>query len=484
MTIQHALQGIAALLALSVAGPSRASEAEDLMLAGRIAEALPVALAEAEAAPGDMEAQERYIDSLLSMGLLGAADATYRSRVESMPSAQSWYLFGRVLVSPDEAERAYRIALESDPEHARSYMGLGAVYRATGQADEAIAAYDRSLALDPTLSESYSGLVQLHAGMGNTEAALSVAERAIQAIPSDPEGYLMKAVLAPDTALATLRAGASAAPKDPRIHATLAEQWLDRGNGEEARAAAMQALDISESFADPALSVLFADEMIRDALDADGYHDLLATRLVEDTNIYAAIGAYDALVERYPDSALPLMSRARLKARQGNIEDAIVDLANAIGNDSGNVEAQAALGLLLLDANRLAEAISVLGQVVRARPGDTRLTISLARAQDTAGEKQAALATMERLQAVRPLHVETTLLMAKLQAETGNSDAAYETLITVAREIPDERLVLALAAASTDVGRTQDAARWLERLAMTSGNPAYSELAEKLRAAQ
>jgi hypothetical protein len=58
MRIQTALCSFAALLALSVAGPSRASDAEDLMLAGRIAEALPVAQAEAEAAPGDMDAQE------------------------------------------------------------------------------------------------------------------------------------------------------------------------------------------------------------------------------------------------------------------------------------------------------------------------------------------------------------------------------------------------------------------------------------------
>ncbi len=482
MRFQTALCSFAALLALSVAGPSRASDAEDLMLAGRIAEALPVAQAEAEAAPGDMEAQERYIDGLLSMGLLGAADATYRARVEAVPTAQSWYLFGRVLVDANEAERAYRIALDSDPEHARSYMGLGAVYRATGQPDEAIAAYDRSLALDPTLAESYSGLVQLHAALGNNETAREVAERAIRAIPSDPEGYLMKAVLSPDTALDTLRAGSTAASNDPRIHAALAEQWLDRSNGAEARTSALRALEISESFADPALSLLFADEMIRGALDSEGYHQLLATRLIEDDNIFAAITAYDALVVQYPQSALPLMSRARLKARQGNTEDAITDLANAIGNDSGNVEAQAALGLLLLESSRLAEAISVLGQVVRARPGDTRLTIALARSQDTAGEKQAALATMDRLRILRPLHVETALLTAKLQAETGDSDKAYETLITVAREIPDERLVLALAAASTDIGRTQDAARWLDRLAMTSGNAAYSELAEKLRA--
>jgi tetratricopeptide (TPR) repeat protein len=484
MRIQTALCSFAALLALSVAGPSRASDAEDLMLAGRIAEALPVAQAEAEAAPGDMDAQERYIDGLLSMGLLGAADATYRARVEAVPSAQSWYLFGRVLVEADEAERAYRIALQSDPEHARSYMGLGAVYRATGRPEEAIDAYDRSLALDPTLSESYSGLVQLHAGLGNNEAARDVAERAIRAIPSDPEGSLMKAILSPESALDTLRTGATAASNDPRIHAALAEQWLDRTNGAEARTSALRALDISESFADPALSLLFAEEMIRGVLDADGYHQLLATRLIEDENIFAAITTYDGLVEQYPESALPLMSRARLKARQGNIDAAITDLANAIGNDSANIEAQAALGLLLLQTGRLAEAISVLGQVVRARPGDTRLTIALAQSQDSGGEKQAALATMERLRGLRPLHVETALLTAKLQAETGDSEKAYETLITVARDIPDERLVLALAAASTDVGRTQDAARWLDRLAMTSGNAAYSELAEKLRAAQ
>ena len=477
------MRAIISVLALLFAAPTLASEAEDLMRAGRIAEALPVARAAAEENTGDIDAQELYIDALLTMRLLGIADQTYRARVEAVPTADSWYLFARVLINPDEAERAYRMALQQDEEHARSYMGLGAIYRATGRPTEALAEYERALSFDATLAEAYAGLVQIHLGLSDTAAAKAIAERAKAAIPNDPEGYLILAQLEPETALATLVDGANQAPGDPRIHAALSERWLDAGNGEEARASARRALAISPSFADPALSLMFADEMAREVLDADGYHDLLSTRIIEETEPFAARRKYDELVERYPQSALPYMSRARVRARAGETTEAIDDLARAITNDAGNLDAQAALGLLLLEADRLSEAQSVLSQVVEARAGDATLALALARAQDEAGERDAAAESVATIREARPLHVEAALMQAKFQAEAGDSEAAYETLITLAREVPDERLVLALAAASKDIGRTADAATWLDQLARSSGNPRYSELADALRRA-
>ena len=58
---------------LTCSASAQESEAERLLRAGRVAEALPVARVEAESAPDDLDAQERYIDALLTMGLIGVA---------------------------------------------------------------------------------------------------------------------------------------------------------------------------------------------------------------------------------------------------------------------------------------------------------------------------------------------------------------------------------------------------------------------------
>lgn len=469
---------------LTCSASAQESEAERLLRAGRVAEALPVARVEAESAPDDLDAQERYIDALLTMGLIGVADEAYRGRLDAQGSANAWYLFGRVLPDAQLAEAAYKRALEEDPNHARALMGLGAVYRATGNAPAAERYYTLALERDATLSEAYSGLLQIQLGTGRPAEALATARAARAANPSDPDAYLALAALEPERALDTLQTGVTRAGTDPRLHASLAEAYLDRGQGAQAKLAAERALDISPSFADPALSLLFAEEMARGALDADGYHGLLGTRLVEQDDPFDALARYTDLIERYPESALTYLSRARVRAGQGNLDGAIADLANAIGNDPQNLEAQATLGLLLLRAERLSEAIAVLDRVVTSRPGDATLAIALSRAQEQSGDRAAALATIATAREARPLHVEAALEDAKLRAMGGDREGAYEVLVTVAREVPDERLILALAAASKELGRMDEAARWLDGLAARSGNEAYRELAARLRSGQ
>ncbi len=471
-----------ALLATLPVAAAAVRPAERLLYAGNLGEGLPAAQGEAEAAPSDLDAQERYIDSLLSMGLLGAADAVYRARVEASPTADSWYLFGRVLIVPEEAVRAYQIALESDPGHSRSHMGLGAVYRATGRFDEAETEYKITLEHDQTLTEARSGLVATQLALERSGDALTTAHLAIEAVPNDPDAYLAVAALAPQDSVDVLSVAAVRASADPRVHAALAEAHLDRGNGQGALVASEHALLVSPSFIDPALSLLFAKEMVAETLDADGYHGLLSGRLIEDEDDFAALAHYDALVGNYAGSSLPLMARARVLSRQGNTERAISDLAAAVGLDPSNQEAQAALGILLLEAGRIEESVTVLERVVERREGDATLALALSRSHEAAGNRPAALQTLATVRRTRPLHVEAALHHARLLSEGGDSQAAYEVLLTVAGELPDARIVLGLAAAAVDVGKTSEAADLLGMIAASTGNDAFATMAERLRA--
>ena len=105
-----------ALLVLLVWSPVSlaASEVEALLWSGRVAEALPAAQAEAEAAPADLAAHERYIDILLSLGMPSLADATYRERLGETPDADSHYLLGRAVITAEEAQVLYGEALRLD----------------------------------------------------------------------------------------------------------------------------------------------------------------------------------------------------------------------------------------------------------------------------------------------------------------------------------------------------------------------------------
>ena len=65
------------------------------MLSGRVDEALPVARQEAFEDPANLDAQERYIDLLLTVGMAGMAEQTYRDRVQQAPmDADAHYLLG------------------------------------------------------------------------------------------------------------------------------------------------------------------------------------------------------------------------------------------------------------------------------------------------------------------------------------------------------------------------------------------------------
>jgi protein O-GlcNAc transferase len=469
--------------ALSVAGPASAiTPAEALMLSGRLGDALPMARAEATVAPDDLDVQERYIDALLTVGLIGLADQTYRARVEDRNDADSWYLFGRALVHPDDSLRAFDHALTLDVGHARSHMGRGAVLRGTGRIADAEAAYLRAVELDPRLGEAWSGLVAVRVAAGRSDEALAAARDAVRTIPSDPDGWLNVATLDPANAAETLQRGSLVAGADPRIHASLAEAWLDRGNGDGAHIAATRALSLAPGMADPALSLLFAEAMIDGVLDADGYHDLLSLRLVEERDLREALTRADGLVGRYPRCALPYMSRARIRALTGDRDGAIGDLALAMGYDPDNLDAQGSLGLLLVDAGRQDEAVGVLARVVQRRPGDATLSVALARAQYAAGDRAGALETIRAIRGARPLHVEAALEHARLLSEAGDRQGAYDVIARVLRDVPDERLVLAMAAAARDLGRTAEAVTLIEQLASSTGDARWADLARRLRA--
>jgi tetratricopeptide (TPR) repeat protein len=460
-----------------------APRAEELMLAGRLREALPAAKAEANAAPTDVDAQERYIDVLLTLGLPQIAADTYRARLAAAPGdADLHYLVGRSVPTAEDASEAYERALRIDPDHARSHMGMGAVHRSLDDLEDAEVAYRRAVGLDPGLSEAWAGLGVTLVSQGRWEEALAAARNGMKYAPDEADAYLAVAVLAPAETEAVIARAVVAAPLDPRVHAAQAELLLERGDGAGARRSVDRALAIDPSQPDALLMAMFADAQVAQTLDAAGYRALVANQRRESEDPAAALDAYDGLIGQYPHCPLPFMSRARVRSGLGDGAGARSDLEKALALDPGNVEAQGAFGLLLYTQGRSAEARPWLDEASRKRPDDASLCMAAAMAAADSGDGRGAMQRMATASDRWPYDTRVALTRAQILSRNGELETAYLVLREALARAPEIRVALALAAAARDTGRFGEAASILEEMGRLMGDARFAEVASRLRA--
>lgn len=460
-----------------------ATPGEDLMSAGRLAEAYPVVQAEAEQAPTDVAAQERWIDLLLTLGLADVAVAECKTRVDAAPgSADAHYLLARALPTAEAADAEYDKALAIDANHARSLMGKGAVYRAKGRSADAETSYARAVAIDPSLTEAWTGLVTARLQRGDQDGAIAAAQASVTQNGGAADGWLAEAVLDPTDAEHVLATAAKKFPRDPRVFIALAEVRLAHGDGKAAGEAVAKALAIDPDRSEARLASMFAASEAAGTLDAVGYKELIGTQGIESSDPMGAAAKYDAMVERYPSCPLVFMSRARVKARGGDSAGAEADLRTALKFDPQNDEAQAALGIVLRDQKRYADARPYLEHAQAARPSDISLALALDQTIADLGDRAEASRRLAALSDDAPADARVALIRAKVLSDAGDKEGAYTVLRDALDRIPDGRLIVALAAAAKDLGRIDDAAKILDAIAKRTGNPAWSEIATKMRA--
>jgi Flp pilus assembly protein TadD len=359
------------------------------------------------------------------------------------------------------------------------------VYRAQGRYEEAIAAYRTATSIDASLGEAWSGLGAAYLGLRKFDDALAAARQGMAHVPGEADSYLAVAILAPSEAPAVLAKAAEAVPDDARVHAALAETWLDAGDGRAAKAAAETAIRIDPTRNDARLSLLFAEAMAARTLDGQGYKDLVEARGLEGVGATEALVAYDGLVGRYPKCSLTYMGRARVRAASGDRDGAIADLSKAVSLDPDNIEAMAVYGLVLLEAGRASEARPMLDRAAADRPYDASLALASASARARVGDKAGALTALAAAAEMHPYDARVLLAYAKALAEAGKATDAYAVLRGGVDRLPgDDRLVLALAAAAKQVGRVDEAADLIDVLAKRSGSAELAEIARKLRSGE
>lgn len=454
------------------------SEAEDLLLRGQLGTAIEVAQADAQEHPGDISAQELWIDIMLTAGQAPQTAARYTEWTRIRPEdPDAHYLVGRATLDPEASREAYEIALRLRPNHARAHMGMGAIHRGLKDLDSAVEAYQRAVRYDPTLSEAWAGLAASWLGQNRPNEAKRVCRDAIKNVPSEADAYLTLAMLAPEESELILLQAVRNVPGDPRTHAAQGARLLVSGQPVKALAAAETALAIEGTNPQALRTRMFARSMVAGNLDDAGFKSI---DMLQGSDDGGRVAEWDALVVAYPKSSLPLMGRASVTARE-ELSGALVDLSLAVRLEPDNEEALASYGLVLLEARRFDEALVMLRKATMVRPRDASLNEALARAAAATGDIAFATTKLEEVIAERPDRVNSVVLLAGIMSESGDKEAAYALLRGAVGRNRDATLALALAGAARDIGRVLEAADILEALGNQLGSAQMLESAKNLR---
>ncbi len=300
--------------------------------------------------------------------------------------AEAWVLLGDLRSRQErwgEAEAAYERATELDGHRFRPWLQLGKVYRAVGRPAAAREAIGKARELDPDHPEAASEAAALAEERGDLQHAADLLAQGARRARGERRANL-QARLATlherrgdgEAAVVALRAAAAAAPRDPERWAALAAAWEKEGEGAEAALALERQAALEQA---PALW-----ERAGDLHAVSGAAE-------------KAFAAYAHANER-EDRPAAWLGIARLRLAAGDAAGAgqAADRALAARPTDDRPAIAAAIGTLLVDLGRAADAARVLHPLVR-RSGDPMLVDTLARAQASAGQERKALGTCRQL---------------------------------------------------------------------------------------
>ena len=313
----------------------------------------------------------------------------------------------------EEAAKAYRAYLETDPSRPEALSNLGAVLVALGRNDEAITAYDRALLAAP----GHPGIRR------NRTLALYKSGRMLEAA----QGFAsLRAEQPDDLTLALLEA-------DCRF----------RVGDEQAVIGILEPLTASNED-NLALSYLLGSALIRnDRVEAG--EKLIARVLSQGDTAEARL----------------LIGLAHVQG--GAMEEALIELQKATAINPNLPMAQSHLGKTLLQLGRREEAAEAFRKELANNPTDFDASLFLGVMRREDGAPDEALPHLEKAQALRPQALEVTYQIALAQMALERYDDAERTLTQLLELAPEfSEGHVSLATVYYRLGRKQDALRHRE----------------------
>ena len=395
-----------------------------------VAKALGRAGELAAAAPPPVRARVRASQSSFALraGTAGEALSFARQAVEAQAAPESHAALARALARLGDTKAARETAdqaVKAGPDSAAVQLARGDALRAAWLNEDAEAAYRRALQLEPRSIAAGAGLALALAAQGKGAAALEAARAATQADPraAEPQVALGFAWLAQDPedkkseAAAAAYQATSLEPKLPLAQLAAGHIIEGRGQLDEAKAAYAQAAELDPSWPAPRIAALGLQLKQGDAK--------------------GALAGMRALPEELRSSGEAELLLGRLLAQQEEWSSALAAFDRAAAALPGMAEMHAQRGTAAYNAGDLKLAADSYGRALELRPDDFGYLSSRALYLVYDGRAEEGLAVM--LQATARPDAQTSDAFMQLGAiyrsfrppRVADAVAAYEKALKI-----------------------------------------------------
>ncbi|MEQ1757837.1 MAG: tetratricopeptide repeat protein [Vicinamibacterales bacterium] len=404
-------------------GQAHLQLANTLLRAGDLGEGLREYMRAADLLPDDIAVQIRAGQLLLASGQIEDARTKAELVLGKEPrNVEAQVLRANALSGQRDLEGAYtqlQDAIKYSPTDAVPLANLAALETRRGRIEDAEAAYRKAIEVDTKSAFARVAFGNFLWSLGRRAEAEPVLREALALDPKD--------VIA-NRALAGLLASAGRLPEvepylkavvditnEDKARVTLADYYLATGKGDEAATVLTGLKERGKTAADKVAAGLRLASVALSAGDAAKAESLV-----------------DEAIAREPRSIDANLAKTDLLLSTNRADLALANAKKGVELDGGSASAQFALGRVLSARGDFSGAANAFGEVLRLNPRAVRADLELTRANLALGKPALAVTSARRVTTAEPTNIQGQQLLARALLDSGDVASAKAPVSAIA----------------------------------------------------
>jgi tetratricopeptide (TPR) repeat protein len=433
---------------------------------------------------------------------LGHADAVLEAEPTRVDAALVKGQAHDALKQPEEAEAAFRLAVENGPDNHGAHLMLAAYLRRQGDRDGAEEHLKRAIELEPN-AKNYISLAAFYAEQGSDAEAEAAYRGAVKVAEGDEDIVLAYRNLGSfvfrqpdgfDEAIAVLEEGVERAENPVPLLYIQARMYRTRGDAEKADALAQRAAETNPEDPGPYLILSAYRSQSGDLQGALEAAEAAAAVSPEDdpsaklrvAEVLFEIGVregdeaslergreiLDEVTAADPENPAALFVQAKLALAEGRLEDAIQAVRLTIDKRPDWAQAHLLLGSSLAASGQRTAARAEFARALELDPNLSEARRALVSVHSALGEHEYAIEEGRRYLADQPDATDVRIQVAQSLVLTGRPKDALKEVEAIPEEARDVEANFAIGRIHLGMENVDEARRYMElALAQQPGTP-------------